>query len=40
MRRRDRGELRRHYDAAVGAHPSTILQLLGLHMAIAPDDER
>ena len=40
MRRRDRGELRRHHEATDGTHPSTILQLLGLHLEIATDDER
>ena len=38
MRRRDRGELGRHHEATDGAHPSTVLQLLGLHLEIATEN--
>ena len=40
VRRRDRGELRRHHEATDGAHPSAILGLLGLHLEVATGDER
>ena len=40
MRRRDRGELQRHHEATDGAHPTTVFQLLGLHLEVATHDER
>ena len=40
VRRRDRGELRRHHEATDGAHPSAILQPLRLHLEVATDDKR